>query len=272
MRKKQFKPPLIPRLLLHLMRDYLNTYFIDEDLNEIYQALVKSRGRFRAALWYWYQSLGSVPEYLKLTIYWRTAMFGNYLKSAFRNITKHKGFSLINISGLAVGMACCILILLYVRYETSFDKFHKNSEGIYRVLINIGSTYQGKSRFNATAGTLASAMKDNFPEVLHAARVYKHRRVDVSTNENKRFTENRFYFADPDFLKMFTFPQIEGHPDAVLNEPFTALVSRTTAKKYFGNTDPIGKTLRVNSEWEFSKTHLRIPTFTWIFWHLFRPL
>ncbi len=251
MRKKELKPPLIPRLVLHLMRDYLNAYSIDEDLNEIYQALVKSRGRFRAALWYWYQSLGSFPEYLKLTIYWRTAMFGNYLKSAFRNITKHKGFSLINISGLAVGMACCILILFYVRYEMSFDKFHKNSEGIYRVLLNIGRSYRGKSRFNATAGVLANSMKDNFPEVLYAARVFNHRRVDVSNYENKRFTETRFYFADPDFLKMFTFPLIKGHPDAILNEPFTMLVSQNMAKKYFGNRDPIGKTISVNSQWDY---------------------
>jgi putative ABC transport system permease protein len=233
------------------MRDYVSTYSMDEDLNEIYQTMVESRGRFRAALWYWLQSLGSFPEYLKLTIHWRTAMFGNYVKSAIRNLTKHKGFSLINISGLAVGMACCILILLYVRYETSFDKFHKNSEGIYRVLINIGGTYRGKSRFNVSSGVLASAMKDNFPEVLHAARVFKHGRVDVSSDANKRFTENRFYFADPDFLKIFTFPLIEGNPDSVLNEPFTTLVSRTAAKKYFGNRDPIGETISVNSQWEY---------------------
>ncbi len=251
MKRNESKPPLIPRLLLHLMRDYIHTYSMDEDLNEIYQALVRSRGRFRAALWYWFQSLGSFPEYLKLTISWRTAMFGNYLKSALRNLIKHKGFSLINISGLAVGMACCILILFYVRYETSFDKFHKNSEGIYRVLFNIGGTYRGKSRFNATAGILAPAMKNNFPEVLHAARVFKHRRIDVSTNENKRFTETRFYFADPDFLKMFTFPLVEGHPETALNEPFTVLVSRNTVKRYFGNRDPVGKTISVNSEWNY---------------------
>jgi putative ABC transport system permease protein len=178
-------------------------------------------------------------------------MFGNYLKSAFRSITKHKGFSFINISGLAVGIACCILILLFVHYEFSFDKFHKNSDGIYRVLLNFGGTYRGKSRFNATAGVLAPSMKDNFPEVLYAARIFQHRRDDVIKYDNKRFTEPRFYFTDPDFLKMFTFPLIQGNSEAVLDEPFTLLVSQDMALKYFGNRNPIGKILRVNNEWDY---------------------
>ena len=251
MTKYPLKPPLIPRLLLRLMKDYMSTYSIDKDLNEVYQSIAKSRGQLRANLWYWHQSLGSLPEYLKLTLYWRTAMFGNYLKSAFRNITKHKGFSFINISGLAVGMACCILILLFVHYEFSFDKFHKNSDGIYRVLLNIGSTFRGKSRFNATAGILAPAMKDNFPEVIYATRVFQHRRDDVVKYDNKRFIEPRFYFADPDFLKMFNYPVIQGNSETVLNEPFSLLVSQAMALKYFGSRDPVGKTLRVNNEWDY---------------------
>jgi len=251
MRKKLLKSPLIPRLLIRLMRDYRITYSMDEDLDEVFQSIAKSRGRFRANVWYWYQSLGSLPKYLKLTLYWRIAMFGNYLKSAIRNITKHKGFSFINISGLAVGMACCILILFFVHYEFSFDKFHKNSDGIYRVLLNTGASFRGKSRFNATAGILAPSMKDNFPEVLFASRVFQHRRDDVVNYKNKMFTEPRFYFADPDFLKMFTFPLIQGNSETALTEPFTTLISQAMARKYFGNRDPIGNVLRVNNDWEY---------------------
>ena len=246
MTKNPLKPPLIPRLLLRLMKDYMIFYSIDKDLNEVYQSIVRSRGQLRAVLWYWHQSLGSLPKYIKLAVYWRAAMFGNYLKSALRNITKHKGFSFINISGLAVGMACCILILMYVTDELSYDRFHTKADHIYRVTFS--SDDDGlPTNANGSFG-VGPTLKKDFPEILETIRI---RRMGqdvkryVGYGENK-FYETRFFFAEPSFLTVFDFPLIKGNPETALNEPNTIVLTEEMAVKYFGKKDPIGKTIEAD--------------------------
>jgi putative ABC transport system permease protein len=170
-------------------------------------------------------------------------MLENYIKTAFRNIKRHKGYAFLNILGLAVGMACCILILLYVQYELSFDRFHPQADHIHRILLSQeGSIDQP---FAGSPPALASAFKDNFPEITSATRLKNE--VTSVRYKTRFFRENRFYFVDPDFLKIFNFPLLNGNPKTALDEPFSLLFTKDMAKKYFGNEDPLGQIVSCNT-------------------------
>ncbi|UCE41456.1 MAG: ABC transporter permease [Candidatus Aminicenantes bacterium] len=173
-------------------------------------------------------------------------MLQNYLKSAIRNIKRQKWYSLITLSGLIIGITCFVLISLYVRYELSYDRFHENVTSIHRVLVDTRETYMGKSQVTVTPGPLATAMKDEFPEVLNATKVSA-RRMVLKHKEN-RFAENRVYYADSSFLEIFHFPLIAGNPDRALAEPNCLLLSKNMAEKYFGRENPVGKTLLVGKK------------------------
>jgi len=172
-------------------------------------------------------------------------MFKNYLKIAFRNIRRQKGYSFINIASLAVGLSCCILILLYIRYELSYDKYHSDSRYIYRVVRE----YQGEPNwYNSSEHPLAASLKEDFPEVIKATRVKKNDEVGVVEYNSKRFNEEGIYFVDQDFLEIFTFPLVSGDIHTALKEPFSVILTQEMAEKYFGNEEPVSKTLRIK-EW-----------------------
>jgi len=168
-------------------------------------------------------------------------MLKNYIKISFRNMKRHKGYSIINILGLAIGMACCILILLYVQYELSYDSYHPHSEQTYRILLN----REGFIPFAGSPPSLASALKDNYQEVFLATRVKEE--VTSVRRKTQFFQENRFYFVDPDFLEIFSFPLLSGNPKTVLDRPLSILLTSDMAQKYFGNEDPLGQVLSCNT-------------------------
>ncbi len=157
---------------------------------------------------------------------------------------KQKWYSLIILAGLTIGITCFILISLYVRYEFSYDRFHENAKNIYRVLVDTRETYMGKSQVTVTPGPLATAMKDEFPEVLKATKV-KAERVVMKYGE-KRFVENRIYYVDPAFLEIFTFPLLNGNPKTALAEPNSLLISKDMTEKYFGQESPVGETIHID--------------------------
>ena len=159
-------------------------------------------------------------------------MIKNYLKIALRNFRKQKLFSLINICGLALGMACTILILLWVQDELNFDKFNKNADNIYRVVEN--QHYAGGEIFPVavTPGPLAKALNDNYPEIVYSTRF-------AFGNRNLRYGDKIFSeavaFSDPQFLKIFSYPLVIGNPDNVLKDIHSILMTEEAAEKYFGN-------------------------------------
>jgi putative ABC transport system permease protein len=173
-------------------------------------------------------------------------MFGNYFKSTLRNITKQKWYSLITLAGLTIGITCFILIALYVRYEFSYDRFHENAKNTYRVLVDTRESYMGKSQVTATPGPLATAMKDEFPEVLKATKVKAERAV-MKYEENP-IAEDRIYYADPDFLEIFDFPLLTGNAETALVEPYCLLITKEMAEKYFGHENPVGKTVNIDKK------------------------
>ncbi|MBN1291072.1 MAG: ABC transporter permease [Candidatus Latescibacteria bacterium] len=177
----------------------------------------------------------------------------NILKLTLRLIQRNKVYSFINITGLSVGMACCILIFLYVQEELSFDRFHDQADFIYRTAIEF---FPGDEpvKYAVIPGPVAPALKREFPEIIDSVRFW-HENVTIRYDE-KSFNEEHFYFSDPSVFGVFTFPLITGNPDTALSMPFQIVITESAALKYFGEIDPIGKTLTVDidSPYEFIVT------------------
>ena len=176
------------------------------------------------------------------------ALVWNYIKTALRAIRRQKGYSLINISGLAIGLTVCMLIVLWVADEWSFDRFHTNANRIYRVYRNESAT-QRKATSVLTPPPMAAALKRDFPEVIKATRFGWWRRSLV-TYKDKSFNEPGFRNVDPDFFTMFSFLLVKGDPETVFENPYSIVLTEKTAAKYFGEEDPIGKTLTVNNSYD----------------------
>ncbi|MFC1492686.1 ABC transporter permease [candidate division KSB1 bacterium] len=175
-------------------------------------------------------------------------MFKNYLKVTLRNLLKYKAYSLINVSGLAAGMAACILIIAYVQNELSYEKHHTNFENIYRVV----ERQHYVDRILPVAVTpvpLAPALKEDMPEVLEAAR-WSNTRTMLVSYQDKKFYEQNIVHVDSSLFKLFNIPLKIGNPDNVLKEKNTCVISEEIAEKYFGEEDPIGMTLKLAGRFE----------------------
>ena len=184
-------------------------------------------------------------------------MIKNYLKSAVRNFLRHKTFTLLNVIGLSLGIAASLLILQYVKYERSFDKFHTRAQDIYRIQYN---GYQsGKLRFECAAAVPAvgPALKNNFPEVKQFTRLYPVSGV-VSYESPDRglisFREERMQITDPAIFEVFDFKLVNGNPADALTGPNKAVISKKAARKYFAEIDPIGKTIAWGANHKYEVT------------------
>ncbi|UCC80450.1 MAG: ABC transporter permease [Candidatus Zixiibacteriota bacterium] len=179
-------------------------------------------------------------------------MFKNFLFISFRNLTRNKTYSLINIAGLAVGIACCLMIMLWVQNEFSYDRFHENADRIYRLCIDgqIGGRTTRTPASNAPAGP---AMVRDFPEVINSARIDVMPTIPVKY-QDKIFFEENILWADNSLFDIFTFPLVSRGEEHPLERPYTAVITRDMAKRYFGEDDPLGKTMRLNNERDFTVT------------------
>ena len=163
------------------------------------------------------------------------------LVTGLRHIRKHKGFSALNIAGLAAGMACVLLILLYVRFERSYDRFHEHRDDIYLCVRE--NVYEGGTEAKGITGApLAPLLLQNFPEVEEAVRFTAFRGEFIGRGP-VRFLERAFFFADPSVFKVFSFPLDHGDAATALGEPLSVVLSAETARKYFGNENPLGEVL-----------------------------
>ncbi len=167
-------------------------------------------------------------------------MLKNYFKVALRNLKRDKIYSFINISGLAIGIACCLLILLYIQNELSYDSFHKNSKRIFRINTDIkfGGT---ELAIPVCSDMMGPLLKQDYPQVEEYTRIYNFGGKKLVKKENNYNTEERIAYVDSTFFKVFTFPAAAGKTDRVLNEPNTVIINKSTAEKYFGGVDAVGK-------------------------------
>ncbi|MFQ5569488.1 MAG: ABC transporter permease [Rhodothermales bacterium] len=179
-------------------------------------------------------------------------MLTNYLKIALRNLRKHTGYSFINISGLAVGIACCVLIALYIQDERGYDRFHENADAIYRVVRERLVSENEWGRKAATPWKLGPLLQADFPQIQKTVRIASQERM--VRYEAAQHTEERFFLADSVFFDVFTFPLVQGDPGTVLREPFSVVLTETTARKYFGEENPVGKVLTIDNEYDFTVT------------------
>ena len=173
-------------------------------------------------------------------------MLKNYFKIAFRNIFQNKIYSTINIAGLSIGIASCIIILLYIQNEFSYDKFNNNYENIYRIGTNT-SVYGKTLTSPITPATLGPALKENFHDVFSYNRVYylSPMKQIFKYNNNESFYENGLIYSDSNFFNFFSFHLLEGNKAHVLSNPFTIVITKSIAEKYFSHQDPIGKVIQL---------------------------
>ncbi len=174
-------------------------------------------------------------------------MLRSYLKIAYRSLKRHKLHTVINIAGLAVGLAACIVIGLYIRHELSYDHFHEKAERIYRVASehSIVDTYEGSA---LTPQLLAPTLGRHLPSVAEVTRVERSPFERLVRVDDSAFYEGRFYFADSSFFEVFSFPFIRGNPATALNQPDAVVLTESMAEKYFPDDNPLGQTLSYESE------------------------
>lgn len=174
-------------------------------------------------------------------------MIKNYFKTILRTFRKNKTFSFINIFGLAIGITSCLLITLYVHQQTGFDKFQKNGDRIARVIMQY--SFEGSdesSKGNFTSVRVPKVLKSNFPEVEDAVIMTSARRI-IQSKENL-FTEDNFLYAGSSFFNVFSFQLLEGNKQSALANPYDVVLTKSAAKKYFGDADPVGKTLKLTGD------------------------
>ncbi len=171
-------------------------------------------------------------------------MLRNYLVTAWRNLMKNKVFSFINIFGLTVGITVCLMIFLYIMNEFSFDRFHAREKRIYRVM----RTYDpAKPGVPYLSGPYAPALLNDFPgEIRQAVRVVLSN--NLLTYNDRSFNEKKVFLADSDFFTLFSFPLLRGNPATALKDVNSIVLTQTTAKKYFGNQDPMGKIIEMDKD------------------------
>jgi putative ABC transport system permease protein len=230
------------------------------DFLEIYANFMENGGRFQARFRFYAYLMMSIPKYFRNTLGEGGNMLKNYLKIAIRNMQRNKASTLINISGLALGLAGSFFILMWIQNELSYDRFHEKRDHIYRVnqeFISRGDRKVSKW----TPYEIGRALQEEFAEVAAAARLFR-LNYDYILVDNKgdAFFEPRHINVDPSFFQIFSFPVVYGNSRTFFNNPDSLVLSEKISKKYFGRQDPIGQILHINRELDFMVSGVvRIP-------------
>lgn len=182
-------------------------------------------------------------------------MFGNYIKTAFRNLYKQKLYSLIKIFGLAIGIACFILIFLYIIDELSYDKYHAKSKRIYR-LVNVYDMEGVGENSASSPFPVAYTLKQEYPNLVEdVVRIFNFQSPrSLIEHEDNKFNERKFFFADSTFFEIFDYEFIMGDPETALDESFSVVITESVAKKYFGEENPMGKTMKFETRFPLKVT------------------
>lgn len=248
---KACPPRALEKLLAAILPEYAGHTALG-DFSEEYDRIAYTRGIQSANFWYLFQILKSVPAFVFHAIRWGIVMFNNYMKVTLRTIRKHKGFSFINIVGLAVGMACVIIIMIWVRYELSFDTHHEKAERVFRAALESHAS-PTLTKMVVTPPPLARALAQEFPEIEASARLSRGGRKKIFSIGDRHFFES--YFAvDPDFFQIFTYDFIEGDPASALTDPYSVVLSEDQASKFFGTQSALGQIIQFDEKSEFTVT------------------
>ena len=248
-RRPAAPPPFFASLLLKIVASARDYDFAAGDLRETYEALAATEGPRRARLWFWREALKSFPGFLRNGLYRKAALVRNDVLLALRNSRRNSLFAVINLLGLAVGMACFILIALWIRDERSFDSFHAAKDRLF--LLTIIHPNGGVDPNVPYA--LAPRLADEVPEIETFARLFRLGniqtcafRAETGQGDVRQFYERSVSLVDPSFFSMFSFPFKSGNSETALKSPDSLVLSEAAAAKYFGTADPVGRTLTLN--------------------------
>ena len=177
-------------------------------------------------------------------------MILNYLKIAWRNLVKQRLYSVINIAGLATGLAICMMILLYVSHERSYDRFHVNADRIFipNAHLKMGNMNTTMEYTSYNTGSLIAQSQPVIESYMRTLGYFTSVIVNDPSNPGRKFSEGKLLFADPGFFSFFSFKLMSGHAVDVLKAPFSVVISADMAKKYFGNEDAVGKTIVIKTD------------------------
>jgi len=244
-------PKLSKWLLSKIHSDYNHSPTLG-DLDEEFLFICENESLTKAKRWYRWQVLKSLPASLNHIIFWSVTMFKNYFKIAFRIMVRQKVFSSINVFGLAAGMACFILMMLYVHNELSFDRFHKKSDQICRVIRHYEGLWgRPEALIGGTPAPLVPTMIREFPEVLNGTRIGE---VEgIFRLDNQTFSDKGIY-ADEKFFEIFNFELKTGDISNSLKKPYSMILTESLAQKYFRNENPVGKTLNFSKQMNINRS------------------
>lgn len=254
-------PPRFARWFLQLFCTDLWLEEIEGDLEEEFALNVKEKGLRKARITYFWTVLRSFRPYIlkeKLLSGHnsnRNVMFSNYLKITLRALLKNRVYSFINISGLAIGIAGALLIFHYVSFESSYEKFIKDSDDMYRVSLELYQNGEFVYHSAENYPPVGETMVNDFPEVVEWAHLYNmgaKNNVVITYEENPgepvKLKHKKFLYASPSTLSMFSAKMVEGNAATALEEPYSIVISESTAKKYFGDESALGKRLRLRDD------------------------
>ncbi len=235
------------------------------DLQERFLNDVKKSGKFRAGLNYWLNTIRFINRH---TLKNRrqasfqqegiAIMLRHHLLSAYRNFARHRNYAFINMSGLAMGLASCLLIANFLYHELSFDRFHQSAENIYRINTVFSNPSGTTSKMVNTPPAMIPGLKGVFPEIKRSTQLRYTMRALFEKDE-RRFYENQGFYADSVFLDIFSFPLIAGDKTTALDLPNTIVLTEAMASQYFGNADPMGQTLTMNNNLTLKVTGILAP-------------
>ena len=252
-----YYPP--PERVMNFLRWFCAPGFLEEvegDLNELYQEEVEEYGLKRARRRFFFTTIRYINPYFygkkDLTVYLshQPDMFKHYFKISLRQLLKQRFYALINILGLAIGIACCIVVLLFVYDETSYDTYHVDADRLYRLSIQGVEMSSGDESLTANTPILwGPALAKDYPEVSRYARFVRLASPanpwEMEVGEH-RFIETDILYADPSALELFNWPLLQGTRDKVLAEPRSMVLTEAMAHKYFGDENPVGKTINLD--------------------------
>ena len=245
--------PLLAEWILRLL--YSQDYYSERsgDLEEAYAELREESGPFRAKVWLWFQILKLFYGVIRLNIVWRFIMLKNYLKIAFRNMFRNKLYSLINLTGLAIGLAACLMIWLWVQDEMNYDRFHTNADRIYRIERKVDfRNIHGQTP--TTSGPYGPALVNDYPEITNYVRLHRN---ELSIKDHRNiFHKHQIIVADNSIFEVFDFHLEGGDLKTALTQPRSMVMTRDNALKYLGTADAVGKSLTV--DWSGTQADFQI--------------
>jgi len=247
MNKIPKQTPRFARWLITKSTKFENRSTVIGDFEEEYKENTEAKGVLKAVMLYWFQALLSLPKLITNSVIWNGIMFRNYLKIAIRTIKKQKIYSVVTISGLVFGFGIFIFFAQTFNTFTNANKFHKNIHKLYPIVQVTSSGNEGDQHSTNTPPPLLPALLRKFPEIKNGTRLPPAERIIVKY-EDRVFYETGALFADPNFFTMFSFDMVNGNPETVLSERYSVVLTEASALKYFGDENPIGKSLIIDNK------------------------